>query len=200
MAPHGLSWLHPRLRRALKSLDVGCGTGWVTWYFRRRYAALDLDVVGMDCSPVMLDEARRVAPADFRRGDVCALDHPDDTFDLVTTVYTLRNFPDLRRGVREMYRVTAPGGARRHPRRLPRFQPRDASGALPVARVHHALRRRPVHQRRQSVQVPQREHVDDTSGGCGGDVAGMRAEEVSYDEVHLRAAAKIVASEPKRAA
>ena len=55
---------------------------------------------------------RRVAPgADFRRGDVCALDHPDDTFDLVTTVYTLRNFPDLRRGVREMYRVTAPGGA-----------------------------------------------------------------------------------------
>ena len=107
-----LSWLHPRLRPRAKVLDVGCGTGWVTWYFRRRYAALDLDVVGMDCSPVMLDEARRVAPgADFRRGDVCALDHPDDTFDLVTTVYTLRNFPDLRRGVREMYRVTAPGGA-----------------------------------------------------------------------------------------
>ena len=28
----------------------------------------------------------------------------------VTTVYTLRNFPDLEPGLREMYRVTAPGG------------------------------------------------------------------------------------------
>ena len=180
-----LSWLHPRLRPRAKVLDVGCGTGWVTWYFRRRYAALDLDVVGMDCSPVMLDEARRVAPgADFRRGDVCALDHPDDTFDLVTTVYTLRNFPDLRRGVREMYRVTAPGGAVVILDAFPASN-LDASGALPVARVHHALRRRPVHQRRQSVQVPQREHtVDDTSGGCGGDVAGMRGGGGVDDEAH----------------
>ena len=32
-------------------------------------------------------------------------------FDAVTTVYTLRNFPDLRRGVEEMYRVTKPGGS-----------------------------------------------------------------------------------------
>jgi demethylmenaquinone methyltransferase/2-methoxy-6-polyprenyl-1,4-benzoquinol methylase len=65
----------------------------------------------MDCSPVMLDEARRIVPgAAFTHGDVCALKHKDGEFDAVTTVYTLRNFPDLERGLREMYRVTAPGG------------------------------------------------------------------------------------------
>ena len=66
----------------------------------------------MDCSTVMLDEARRVVPgAEFTHGDVCALKHADGAFDAVTTVYTLRNFPDLRRGVEEMYRVTKPGGS-----------------------------------------------------------------------------------------
>jgi demethylmenaquinone methyltransferase/2-methoxy-6-polyprenyl-1,4-benzoquinol methylase len=107
-----LSWLHDLLPKHAKVLDVGCGTGWVTWYLRRRYPSRDLDIEGMDCSPVMLDEARRVVPgAEFTHGDVCALKHADGTFDAVTTVYTLRNFPDLRRGVEEMYRVTKPGGS-----------------------------------------------------------------------------------------
>ena len=67
----------------------------------------------MDCSTVMLDEARRVVPgAEFTHGDVCALKHADGAVDAVTTVYTLRNFPDLRRGVEEMYRVTSTAGAR----------------------------------------------------------------------------------------
>jgi demethylmenaquinone methyltransferase/2-methoxy-6-polyprenyl-1,4-benzoquinol methylase len=103
-----LSWLHDLLPKHAKVLDVGCGTGWVTWYLRRRYPSRDLDIEGMDCSPVMLDEARRVVPgAEFTHGDVCALKHADGTFDAVTTVYTLRNFPDLRRGVEEMYRSSS---------------------------------------------------------------------------------------------
>ena len=107
-----LSWLHDVLPKNAKVLDVGCGTGWVTWYFRRQYPSRDLDIEGMDCSTVMLDEARRVVPgAEFTHGDVCALKHADGAFDAVTTVYTLRNFPDLRRGVEEMYRVTKPGGS-----------------------------------------------------------------------------------------
>jgi 16S rRNA G1207 methylase RsmC len=32
------------LRRGAKVLDVGCGTGWVSWYFRRRYRKLQLEV------------------------------------------------------------------------------------------------------------------------------------------------------------
>eukprot|EP00959_Pyramimonas_sp_CCMP1952_P160670 3360096-Pyramimonas_sp.AAC.1 len=34
----------------------------------------------------------------------------DGSYNLVTTIYTLRNFPDLFGGLREMIRVTAPGG------------------------------------------------------------------------------------------
>ena len=106
-----LSFLHRYLTRGARVLDVGCGTGWVTWYFKRRYRKLQLEVEGMDCSPVMLEEARRIVPgAAFTHGDVCALTYKDGEFDAVTTVYTLRNFPDLERGLREMYRVTAPGG------------------------------------------------------------------------------------------
>ena len=107
-----LSWLHRWLPRRAEVLDVGCGTGWVSWFFRIRYRALDLRVTGMDCSPVMLREARRVVPdGTFYEGDVCHLPHPDDSFDAVVTVYTLRNFPNLAKGLEEMYRVTKPSGA-----------------------------------------------------------------------------------------
>ena len=170
-----LSWLHPRLRPRAKVLDVGCGTGWVTWYFRRRYAALDLDVVGMDCNPSMLDEARRVAPAPTSAAATSAPSTIRTTHSTssppCTLCVTSRTFEGACARCTGSPRREAPVVI------LDAFplQPRDTGGALPVARVHHALRRRPVHQRRQSVQVPQREHtVDDTSGECGGDVAGMR--------------------------
>jgi len=107
-----LSWLHDLVPPNAKVLDVGCGTGWVTWYFRKRYRSLNLDVEGMDCSQVMLEEARKINPtAEFTHGDVCCLRYDSDSFHLVTTVYTLRNFPDLRKAVEEMYRVTKPGGS-----------------------------------------------------------------------------------------
>ena len=50
------------LRPGAKILDVGCGTGWVTWFFGWYYRGMALDVEGMDCSKVMLDEARKINP------------------------------------------------------------------------------------------------------------------------------------------
>ena len=99
------------LRPGAKILDVGCGTGWVTWFFGWYYRGMALDVEGMDCSKVMLDEARKINPdARFTIGNVCDLRYESNSFDVVTTVYTLRNFPDLDEGIGEMYRVTKPGG------------------------------------------------------------------------------------------
>ena len=99
------------LRPGAKILDVGCGTGWVTWFFGWYYRGMALDVEGMDCSKVMLDEARKINPdARFTIGNVCDLRYESNSFDAVTTVYTLRNFPDLDEGIAEMYRVTKPGG------------------------------------------------------------------------------------------
>jgi demethylmenaquinone methyltransferase/2-methoxy-6-polyprenyl-1,4-benzoquinol methylase len=59
----------------------------------------------------MLDVARRKAPdIDFERGDALALRYEDARFDAVTVGFGARNFSDLDRGLREMARVTRPGG------------------------------------------------------------------------------------------
>jgi demethylmenaquinone methyltransferase/2-methoxy-6-polyprenyl-1,4-benzoquinol methylase len=92
-----------------KILDVGCGTGWVLQFLRRKYPGLAGE--GMDLSPQMLVEARRIDPdGNYFEGDVCALERPDNTYDLVVTVFTSRNFPDLEKSVQEMMRVLKPGG------------------------------------------------------------------------------------------
>lgn len=62
-----------------RTLDVACGTGFLTRHLRG-------DVVGLDQSARMLDEARGQAPhARFVVGDAFALPFPDDAFDRVFT-------------------------------------------------------------------------------------------------------------------
>jgi demethylmenaquinone methyltransferase/2-methoxy-6-polyprenyl-1,4-benzoquinol methylase len=66
---------------AARSLDVACGTGFLTRYLRG-------DVVGLDQSEAMLEEARRAAPkATFVRGDALDLPFPDRSFDRVFTAH-----------------------------------------------------------------------------------------------------------------
>jgi demethylmenaquinone methyltransferase/2-methoxy-6-polyprenyl-1,4-benzoquinol methylase len=43
-------------------------------------------------------------------GDMLALPFGDSRFDVVTTGYGLRNVPDLKSAIAEIYRVLAPGG------------------------------------------------------------------------------------------
>jgi ubiquinone/menaquinone biosynthesis C-methylase UbiE len=62
-----------------RTLDVACGTGFLTRHLRG-------DVVGLDQSPRMLDEALRQAPnATYVQGDALALPFPDWVFDRVFT-------------------------------------------------------------------------------------------------------------------
>eukprot|EP00899_Mesostigma_viride_P021174 jgi/Mesvir1/29058/Mv18366-RA.1 len=103
-----------QLEKRARVLDVGCGTGWVSWFLHRFFPSKQLDVEGLDCSRRMLERARRVDPdTKFVCGDVCdmkAAGMATGSFDMVTTVYTLRNFPDLERSLAEMFRVLRPGG------------------------------------------------------------------------------------------
>ena len=75
------------LRRALgalppaRSLDVACGTGFLT-------RNLPGEVVGLDQSESMLEEARRQAPsATFATGDALELPFPDGSFERVFTAH-----------------------------------------------------------------------------------------------------------------
>lgn len=95
--------LHPGDR----VLDVGAGTGVST-------AELALSggrAVGLDLSLGMLRAGRRVRPqVPLLAGDALALPFPDATFDAVTISFALRNVVDTDAALRELARVTRPGG------------------------------------------------------------------------------------------
>src|SRR4029077_8000192 len=70
-------------------------------------------VVGLDFNGPMLAvaEGRRQRPAPlFLRGDAQQIPFPDNSFDVVTMGYGLRNLASWETGLREMHRVARPGG------------------------------------------------------------------------------------------
>jgi demethylmenaquinone methyltransferase/2-methoxy-6-polyprenyl-1,4-benzoquinol methylase len=98
-------------RRPPRALDLACGTGDLSLLLARRFPALRIE--GLDLSPAMLARARRRRGAGrvrFRLGDLGRLPYPAASFRLVTGGYALRNAPDLRRSLREVFRVLERGG------------------------------------------------------------------------------------------
>jgi SAM-dependent methyltransferase len=97
------------LLRAERVLDVGCGTGVITEEMAARCKG---QVIGMDIDPAMIAFARpRGSQAEYRVGDAHQLDFPDGHFDVVACHFLLMWLSDPALAVREMARVTRPGGA-----------------------------------------------------------------------------------------
>ncbi len=93
-------------------LDVATGTGAQA----RAFAARGGIVVGIDLSEAMLDVAQRktsLKNVSFCRADAVDLPFPDQSFDLSSISFALHEMPrSIReRVVREMARVTKPGGS-----------------------------------------------------------------------------------------
>jgi demethylmenaquinone methyltransferase/2-methoxy-6-polyprenyl-1,4-benzoquinol methylase len=88
-----------RTRRAIdpqpgtRILDVACGTGTVT----RILADEGAEVTGLDFSHGMI-------------GDATQLPFDDNTFDVTTVSFGIRNVQEPKRALAEMLRVTKPGG------------------------------------------------------------------------------------------
>lgn len=118
-------WRNKALRMALKRLhrpaenvlDVATGTGDIVFALSRRLPSAHIR--GIDLSEGMLDIARgkmaKCAPVDRRRlefskADCLNLPFDDNSFDLITVAYGVRNFSDTLKGYREMLRVLRPGG------------------------------------------------------------------------------------------
>jgi len=66
--------------------------------------------VAVDLTERMLQLARRSGVEEAVCADACSLPFPNAAFDCVFIGYGLRNFPDLEQAVREIRRVTRPGG------------------------------------------------------------------------------------------
>ena len=99
-----------------KCLDVGTGTGEIAFHVART-AGAGSTVIGVDITPKMLELAEKKekeldlpVKIDWRVGDALKLEFEDDTFNLVTSGYMLRNVTDILQAVSEMHRVLAPGG------------------------------------------------------------------------------------------
>lgn len=120
------AWLHRGWKRRLvamagpkageRALDLCCGTGDIALALARK----GMEVVGLDFSEPMLEIARdrfkvqgskfKGDSVEFCQGDAMHVPFPDESFDVVTIGYGLRNLADWEAGLREMKRVVRPGG------------------------------------------------------------------------------------------
>ena len=90
-----------------KILDLAAGTGTSS----EPYADAGIDVVASDFSEGMLAVGCRRRPdINFVQADAMNLPFEDNTFDVVTISYGIRNIHDPHKALREMLRVTKPGG------------------------------------------------------------------------------------------
>ncbi len=95
------------VRRGDRVLDLAAGTGTSTVPFVFEGAT----AVACDFSIGMLEAGKRARPRlPFVAGDATRLPFADQTFDAVAISFGLRNVADVSLGLREMYRVTRPGG------------------------------------------------------------------------------------------
>ena len=116
-------WRRHLVREAVVSrprdvLDLATGSGDVALALRE-VLPIDVKVTGLDFCPPMLREAERKRETaghssenlEFLEGDCLALPFANESFDLITIAFGLRNLADRSRGLAEMLRVLRPGGS-----------------------------------------------------------------------------------------
>jgi demethylmenaquinone methyltransferase / 2-methoxy-6-polyprenyl-1,4-benzoquinol methylase len=97
------------------ALDVCTGTADFAFELARRVGPSG-SVIGTDFSLPMLHygeekrKKRHIATVRLSLADTQALPFPSNTFDAVTVGFGIRNVADIEQGLREMARVTRPGG------------------------------------------------------------------------------------------
>ena len=108
-----MDWLAPRAGQRL--LDVAGGTGDISFRFLKRAGHGHATV--LDLTEPMLIEGRKRAEAeqmvgnlDWIVGDAMALPFEDNTFDVYTISFGIRNVTRPQEALNEAYRVLKPGG------------------------------------------------------------------------------------------
>ena len=108
-----MDWLAPIRGQAL--LDVAGGTGDISFRFLKRASGANATV--LDLTESMLAEGRKRAEnvgisgqLEWVVGDAMALPFEDDSFDVYTISFGIRNVTDPQKALSEAYRVLKPGG------------------------------------------------------------------------------------------
>lgn len=102
-----------QLQNGERVLDVATGTGDLARAFAREKVS---EVVGLDFTQAMLDVAAQkptppgTAPISYVRGDAMDLPFEDQTFDVVSIAFGIRNVLDPLKAISEFHRVLRPGG------------------------------------------------------------------------------------------
>lgn len=98
------------------ALDLCCGTGDLTIALAKQVGPSG-NVIGLDFNQKMLDLADKKIRAQnlqkeiqLKQGDAMHLPYPDQSFDIVTIGFGLRNVPDADQVLKEIYRVLKPDG------------------------------------------------------------------------------------------
>lgn len=123
---HRLSWDIDRgwRKKAIKQLDpfhpqtmldIATGTG--DFAILSAQMLQPKKLIGADISEGMMavgrEKVKRLGLQEtisFAKEDCLALSYPDESFDAVTAAFGIRNFADLDKGLKEMWRVLKKGG------------------------------------------------------------------------------------------
>ena len=114
-AANSAAYLLPRLREGDRVLDVGCGPGTITADLAEVVGPSG-SVDGVDNAATVVEQARSQQSArgrdnlTFAVGDALALEHEDGSFDVVHAHQVLQHLQDPVGALRELGRVTRPGG------------------------------------------------------------------------------------------
>jgi demethylmenaquinone methyltransferase/2-methoxy-6-polyprenyl-1,4-benzoquinol methylase len=108
-----MDWLAPRNGQRL--LDVAGGTGDIAFRFLKRAPGATATVLDMTESMLIEGERRSEAAQlaeklDWVVGDAMALPFPDNSFDVYTISFGIRNVTRIPDALSEAYRVLKPGG------------------------------------------------------------------------------------------
>lgn len=111
-AQNSAAYLLPLLNRGDRLLDVGAGPGTITADLAELVGRVTATEIGEDELALARSAAaeRGIRNIDFQVADVQALPFGDDTFDVTHAHQVLQHVADPVRALREMARVTKPGG------------------------------------------------------------------------------------------
>ena len=101
-----------QVKATANALDVCCGTGDLAIELAKRIP--NGSITGIDFNHKMLklafEKTKMIGNLVLVQGDAMHLPFDDNTFDIVTIGFGLRNVPDADQALREIYRVLKPGG------------------------------------------------------------------------------------------